>query len=342
MNNNRKDNLISVIVPVYNVEKYLKRCLDSVIEQTYAHLEIILVDDGSTDRSGDICNDYADRDTRIRVVHKKNGGLSDARNIGLRLANGKYIYFVDSDDFIAKDSIEFLYEALCANGADIASHSHVYHYSEDSVVKNHTPTINDQPIAFTHEAALEHLLYEDRVTTSACMKLYKRSLFSTGIRFPVGKTCEDLATVYKLFAITNKVVLSSAPKYYYYKRAGSLTQATATNTSMDGFNAAEEQLKYISKYHPSLIAAAQYRLFAEANYTAARLPLNRTSHESNRKTLLKAINRYKKSVLFDSRAAALMRFRALLSFLGPGVAVTLYRLGTLAWRKVKNIIINNI
>jgi len=337
MNNNRKDSLISVIIPVYNVEKYLKRCLNSVVGQTYSHLEIILVNDGSTDQSGDICNDYADNDKRIHVLHKKNGGLSDARNVGLEIAKGEYIYFVDSDDFIAKDSIEFLYEALCINDVDIASHSHVYHYREDSVTKDHTPN-SDQLIALTNEAALEHLLYEDHVTTSACMKLYKRNLFSTGIRFPIGKTCEDLATVYKLFSIANKAVLSSAPKYYYYKRAGSLTQSSTTNTSMDGFDAAKEQLKYIKKNHPSLIAAAQYRLFAEANYIAARLPLSRTSHTDSRKTLLQSIHQYKRSVLFDRRARASMRCRALMAFMGASVSVAVYQIASFALRNVKDTI----
>ena len=112
--------LVSIIVPVYNVEKYLERCLDSLINQTLKDIEIILVDDGSTDDSGNICDKYAKKDKRIKVIHKENGGLSDARNIGLSIANGRYLQFVDSDDFIHKQMIEILYNTIINNNADIS------------------------------------------------------------------------------------------------------------------------------------------------------------------------------------------------------------------------------
>ena len=118
--------LISVIIPIYNVEQYLKECLESVINQTYRNLEIILVDDGSKDKSGKICDEYKNKDERIKVVHKENGGLSDARNAGMKIATGKYIQFIDSDDFIDKDMIETLYNLIIENEADISMCSNYY------------------------------------------------------------------------------------------------------------------------------------------------------------------------------------------------------------------------
>ena len=132
------DALISVIIPVYNVSQYLPRCIESVINQTYQNLEIILVDDGATDDSGVICDDYARKDPRIRVVHKENGGLSSARNAGIQIARGEYLTFIDSDDYVDRDYTEFLYELVCQYSAKMAIFSHTVFYDNGTVLKKET------------------------------------------------------------------------------------------------------------------------------------------------------------------------------------------------------------
>ncbi len=336
---NKKESteIVSVIIPVYNVDKYLKRCIDSVLKQTFIYLDIILVDDGSTDRSGDICDYYAKTDKRVRVLHKKNGGQSDARNAGLEMTKGEYIYFVDSDDFIAVDAIEYLRESLLYHDADITTHGYVVYYGEDAGVGAYKSADNEQSVLSNNDA-LEQLLYEKSVTTSACMKLYKRRLFSPDIRFPLGKVCEDLAIVYRLFSKTDKVVLNTIPKYYYYKRRGSTTQSDFNDSSMDGLDIAKEQLEFVSNNHPTLTLAAQYRLFAEAIYIVMKTPLNSRLYKNERKALLQVISKYRGSVLFNRKARGSMRQRALIAFLGTRTMVYSFKIKSLVWRLIKRII----
>lgn len=331
----QKNGLVSVIVPIYNVEKYLKRCVDSILDQTYTKLEIILVDDGSTDQSGFMCDIYTQNDSRIRVLHKENGGLSDARNAGLEIANGEYVYFIDSDDFVTDDAVKYLYDSLLSYNADIATHGYVIHYSEDSNINIHELKGNEQ-LALTNEDALEHLLYEKQVTPSACMKLYRRQLFDTGIRFPAGKNCEDLATTYKLFSKARRIVLNTAPKYFYYQRLGSLTQSDFNDSSMDGFYATKDQLDYINKFHPALTKAAQYRLFTEAIYVIMKVPPIKSQYKNYRKELYKAIGKYKGDVVVNRAAKGSMRQCALVAHFGTGVMVRTYKTRSRMLKRIKS------
>ena len=170
--NQDEADLISVIVPVYNVEKYLDRCMKSILQQTYHRLEIILVDDGSTDASAAMCDAYARRDSRIRVVHKQNGGLSDARNAGLELAAGDYIGYVDSDDWIEPDMYEYLLENALKYQADIAVCGRVERYVDKEVVRGFS-----EIEVLAREPALKYLLQNDLLQNYAWDKLYKQELF---------------------------------------------------------------------------------------------------------------------------------------------------------------------
>lgn len=211
--------VVSVIVPIYKVEQYLNRCVESIINQTYPYLEIILVDDGSPDRCGEICEEFSRKDNRIRVLHKKNGGLSDARNAGLEIATGKYILFVDSDDYIKKDLIE---KCICEaekNQSDmvIFDFLRVEETGEElcsmELDKSGTYTLQEEP----------RLLFG---ATSAWNKLFRRDLFiKTEIRFPVGKYYEDLGTIPKLLLLANKITYLKEPFYYYIIRPGSIMTA---------------------------------------------------------------------------------------------------------------------
>ena len=198
---------ISVIVPVYNVERFLRECIESIISQTYKDLEIILVNDGSTDKSPLICEEYKKIDARVIVLHKENGGLSDARNKGIDISTGEYIGFVDSDDFIENDMYELLLNNIKKVEADIATCGVI---SEKVKDKNF---YKEEIIVNAHDG-LKEMLMERSMNTSACDKLYKRSLFDE-IRYPKDKLYEDLYTTYKLLHKANKIVISNQKKYYY-------------------------------------------------------------------------------------------------------------------------------
>ncbi|MBO4894987.1 MAG: glycosyltransferase [Clostridia bacterium] len=217
--NEHNSKKISIIIPVYKVEKYLQRCLDSVISQTYKNLEIILVDDGSPDNCGRICDEYAEKDDRIRVIHQENGGLSAARNAGLDIAIGDYIGFVDSDDYVARDMYEKLYNVLIENDADEAICNYEFIDEFENELKYYSP-IKDEVLSGAE--AIIKLNYEYHwYYLVAWNKLYKKSVFE-GERFPVGKVCEDNFIVHKLFYKCRKIVTLSEKLYFYTQRKDSI------------------------------------------------------------------------------------------------------------------------
>jgi len=219
--------LISIIVPVYKTEPYLRKCLESIVSQTYKNMEIILVNDGSPDNCGEICDKYASIDSRIKVIHQKNGGLSAARNAGLRIASGEYIGFVDSDDWIENDMFETLYLGALKYGADIAICGYFYEdcakYKE--VKEEHTVLLDCKD-------ALHHLILDKTFTNHVWNKLFKNKLFE-GVYFPEGRIFEDIATTYKLFEKTDKVVYLNSCKYYYRQREDSIVGSGTMHGAAD-------------------------------------------------------------------------------------------------------------
>ena len=208
--------LVSVIVPVYQVEKYLRHCVQSIIEQSYENLEIILVDDGSTDRSGMICDQLAHGDERIRVFHKSNGGLSDARNFGVKQSSGAYIAFIDSDDAITSNYISYLYDLVKRHNADIAccDYQKIYDFSEQ------LPSLPVEHIeVYSGKEACAHLM-DSKV--SACIKLISRDLVIQ-FPFPLGRKHEDTFTTYKYFYKSLIVVSSNLPLYLYFMNESGIT-----------------------------------------------------------------------------------------------------------------------
>lgn len=218
------DKLISIIVPVYNVEKYLEECIDSILNQTYKNLEIILVDDGSTDKSGIICEDYAKIDSRIKVIHKKNGGLSDARNVGIDKALGEFIIFVDSDDYIDKDMCQILINYVCEYNVDIVSCNFKKVFDNNIEEDNITYFKEKIKILTKEEVLKEYFLTLAPEIFATWNKLYKKSLFFTDekIRFPVNRLHEDIATTYRLYAESKKVILLNELLYNYRQRNNSI------------------------------------------------------------------------------------------------------------------------
>jgi len=211
---------ISVIVPVYNVEQYLERCAESIINQTYKNVEIILVDDGSTDNSGKLCDELAKKDERIKVIHKENGGVSEARNIGIDSATGEYVIFIDSDDYINEEMLSELYSQIKKENADVSVCGVMNVYEN-----NHTPqarNINEYLI-LNNEEFLREYLKGERVPGGIWNKLIKASIAKT-IKFPVGRIYEDAYYHYELIKLAKRYVVTTKPLYNYYHREGSLTE----------------------------------------------------------------------------------------------------------------------
>lgn len=228
--------LISVIIPVYNVERYLNQCIDSVVSQTYHNLEIILVDDGSSDNSGEICDKYAAKDNRIVVIHKTNGGLSDARNAGIKIAKGKYIGFVDSDDWIDSEMYDQLMTSISNSNSDIAICGLYREYLNKTAYNE----ILDCG-SFSSQVALGKLIDNTDIHDHACTKLFKTELWNN-IEFPVGKYYEDILTTYKLFAKAKKVSAIKNCLYHYRQRQGSIVRNGFNDTRFAYINAVESLL----------------------------------------------------------------------------------------------------
>lgn len=213
-------NIVSIIVPVYNVEKYIERCLDSLINQTYSNIEIILVNDGSTDDSEIICNEYEKKDKRIKVLNKKNGGLSSARNAGLKIINGNYVMFVDSDDFVDLSIVETLLNNITETKSDISICSY---YSIKGDNKS-SPIFNNTKFIVNDNKKYYNLYNEySGVTVSSCMKLFKSTLFNN-IHFTEGAIHEDEIIIFELLKLAKKISYDLEPLYYYENRTGSITR----------------------------------------------------------------------------------------------------------------------
>ena len=242
------NDLIAVIVPVYNVAPYLERCVTSIREQTYTNLEIILVDDGSTDESGAMCDAYARADSRIKVIHQTNGGLSAARNTGLAHATAPYVTFVDSDDYVAKDYVSVLYQTLKDAAAPMAVCGiNTVELNGDIT----TDTQGENFVATTREALLILLRGNGVIKIMTFAKLFRRDLFAQ-VEFPVGHLHEDMATTYHLIAQCDKVAVNAVPLYYYCLRTDSLTAGnTRYLAHVDQHNFHDAMVAFVRAEYPA-------------------------------------------------------------------------------------------
>ncbi|KXT83400.1 glycosyltransferase family 2 protein [Streptococcus panodentis] len=253
--------LISVLIPVYNVEQYLAECVNSVRNQTYQNLEIILVNDGSTDASGQICRDLAAQDSRITVMDQENQGLSGARNTGLEAAGGAYVIFVDSDDWLPEQHVARLYEKLKEYDADIAIGHHCSFRPEDATFLYYSTEHFEQ--LYKREEMIEEYPRRrmmDGVFLSAWGKLYKRDLFDA-VRYPVGRVAEDAFTTYKLYLQAEKIIYLNEPLYYYRLRPGSISLTWNERWFQDLIAGFEEQLAILGKLGYDLSFYYKYYTF---------------------------------------------------------------------------------
>lgn len=245
------EDLISVVVPIYNVEKYLRTCIDSIMNQNYKKLEIILCDDGSTDSCPQICDEYAKIDSRIKVIHKKNGGLSDARNAGINIAKGKYITFVDSDDFLLEDMIETLYILSKKYDADFVMCKKM-DCGDDDIVSTIVPPCDSLNIkVFEGREKMAAYLKTNQIETTAWKKLYNRSLFGD-LRFPKGKLHEDAFTTYKLVDSARKIVVTNKVGYVYRNNPQSIMNSGFSLNRLHSIEAKQMQLRFIEEKYPEL------------------------------------------------------------------------------------------
>lgn len=249
--------LISIIVPVYNVEKYLNQCLDSIINQTYNELDIILIDDGSTDNSGKICDDYALLDSRVRVFHQSNQGLSAARNLGLNNIYGDYVGFVDSDDFIHLQMYEILYKDLIRNNAQISSCSLTRLNNNKNINFYKRISQLSETSVMTNIVNLENLLLCSPTSGHTVWnRLYKSTLFDN-IRFPINRLYEDAYTTYKVVFLSKVVTYRQEKLYFYRQHKDSIMARNFSLQSMDKIVAANEIIEFIRTDCPNLIEHAE-------------------------------------------------------------------------------------
>ncbi len=303
--------LISVIVPVYKVELYLQRCIDSIIHQTYHNLEIILVDDGSPDNCGKICDEYAAKDRRIKAIHKKNGGLSDARNAGINQVTGDYITFVDSDDWVHNRYIEILLDNLLRAKADISACSFV-RTSKENVVD--TQIEIQSYICFTSEKAIEQTLYQNKLDNSAWGKLYIKSLFDK-LRFSIGRLYEDLDIFYKVYERATQFVYTETVLYYYYYRPDSIL-GVFNRKRLDVLDITDEIVDYMIKHHPHIVPAAKSRKLSANFNMLALMSLYKSNDEFSIRRCWNNICKLRCECLFNPKVRFKNKIGILLSFWG--------------------------
>lgn len=296
--------LISIVVPVYNVEKYLDRCVNSLINQTYKNIEILLVDDGSTDNSGAMCDKYASSHDFIKVIHKTNGGLSDARNFGIKEAKGEYISFVDSDDYVSNDYIEHMFETASKYSADVVA-TKLYDFYGDEDTSKDESSVNYK--VFSNIEAIKTMFLGSVFGVSSCAKLFKKNLFDN-ISFPLGYLYEDQLTLDKVLEKCTAVVYSSKKLYHYYQNSNGIMHGKCSERNIKSINKFKEIIDALNTKYPSLYASSIVRhlitIIANMNNI-----LLRNEYESCSEMYNLLSNEVKKCISWDILSSNEIRFK---------------------------------
>lgn len=312
--------LVTVIVPIYKVEEDLFKCVQSIRKQTYANLEIILVDDGSPDRCGQMCDEYAQEDKRIKVIHKANGGLSQARNAGMHMANGEYITFVDSDDILETSFVEEMMQLILKNGAQIAVCKNSTFVREKSpITVTNREAIREQCLASTD--AISNMLYQKKFDVAAWGKMYHKDTLQ-GIYFPEGLIHEDIPTTYKVMLRCEKVAFTTKKLYAYQIREASIENQKFTIKKMDCIKTAQMMLDDIKANHPELLKAARSRYVAANFHILAQI----NDNIPEKRLIINNIKRMRGLVLRDKLASIRVRGACLLSFVSFDLTIFILNL----------------
>lgn len=290
---------ISVLVPVYNVEKYIEKCLDSIINQTYPNLEIILVDDGSTDNSGNICDEYARKDSRIKVIHQKNQGVAKSRNIAIASAGGEFIGFVDSDDFIDSNMYTDMMALALESLADIVMINFEYTDLNGQKIPGNTSSkpISDRII--TGKQFISELCHDYNSTyVVPWNKIYRKKLFS-GIQYPNGKTIDDEAVIHRLAHKCNTISFSSKAYYFYRQHPTSIMNKNFSLKKLDGLDALIDRIVFLEEnaYDNNIILKSKLYLIHNCTAMFKKLDLKKSDHKDALKKYYKIIKPFCKELL---------------------------------------------
>lgn len=311
--------LISIIIPVYNVERYLAKCLESVRNQTYTNIEMILVNDGSTDNSQQICEEFVNKDSRFILFTKTNGGLSDARNYGVNQASGRYVSFVDSDDFIDAEYVEYLYDLVNDNDVDMSVCQHRIIFSNGRVEnqKYHGKT------KIFAEEAIERILYSNEMDTSAWAKLYDKKLFSA-IHFPVGKLFEDIGTTYKFILEAKVIAVGAECRYNYIYRPQSIVNGSFSLKKFDLIDMTNSMCNSVVQTFPELDKAALRRkVYSELSTLNQMNGVKK--YKKEKKSLIQDIRKESFKVLRDVNAPNRDKVALLMLLLGYPIYSFIWR-----------------
>lgn len=326
---------ISIIVPVYKAEPYLKKCIDSILNQTFKDFELILINDGSTDNSGKICDEYALKDKRIKVIHKENGGLSSARNVGLDIAQGKYLGFVDSDDWIDSDMYEILYKLIKESGKEIANIGvkFIYDNNQNKCLSNH------KILLFSREEAIEELLKQKLFKDYFCCNLFKKSLFND-LKFEEGKKFEDLDLMYKIILKSNGIVTSGETKYNYFQNNLGITYKYNLAEEIDLQLAYYKRENYLKDKHPEIYIKLYNFIYNKRifyiNYDGLFLHLVKGASKTNIDLLVKIINKH-----FKENMSLKIPIKLKLRLILLKISIKLYYLSLFYVKKNKRKEMNN-
>lgn len=319
--------LISVVVPVYGVEKFLHLCVDSILNQTYKNLEVFLVDDGSPDRCGQWCEEYAAKDARITVVHKKNGGLSDARNAVMDRLHGEYVIFVDSDDFLDIHYVENLYFMMKEHQADIAVCGW-NEIDENHIVLPEIVKLNPENTqCWERMEALRRLLYQVPIDNAVWPKMFRTALFQ-GIYFPQGKLYEDFAVMYKIFSRAERVCYNPYGGYQYMIRGTGIMLQNFSERKMHLIDFAEEMKEVMLQQYPELQSAVWSRFFRANCHIYLQIP-TKPEYRDFQKRIENNLKISRAKVIKDAFARRGTRLAACSTYLG----FPLFR-GMRRWKKV--------
>ena len=315
------DPLVSIIVPVYNVKPYLNRCVDSLLRQSYQNTELLLVDDGSTDGSEALCDEYAAQDARVRVLHKKNGGLSDARNAGVDAAKGEYLSFVDGDDWVSPYYIENLYRALEQAGADFSASCFEEVFEGQPVQSVPTERLEAFEI-LSREECLRRILYQEGMEVTTPTKLYKRALFE-GVRYPVGKLYEDIPVAYEVTKRAHKAAHIDKPGLLLFPAGQAVSRIwPSTPVKLDSVRHCHALMENVKRDFPRLSRAAECRYLS--NVCNILFQIQDRQHEKIEKALWQEVKKYRRNVLLDPQARKKARLAAALSYSGYAMTRRVY------------------
>lgn len=254
--------LISVIVPIYNVKEYFDRCVESIVNQTYKNIEIILVDDGSPDNCPQMCNEWAEKDTRINVIHKENGGLSDARNAGLKIATGEIVSFIDSDDWIELDMFEKMLNRMIEDDSDIVSCGVKWVEEDGNVIRDVTVS-NDEVLDM--QSAMKELLNDGKLKQHVWNKIYKFDLIKD-VPFEKGKYHEDVFWSYQIVGRAKKVSVVKESFYNYVQRSNSIMGEGFSAKRLDALDANRQRCEYMKEHFPELYDKSLYVYIGSCHY----------------------------------------------------------------------------